>query len=123
PPASTAPMPTLANNAPPRVTDPSAPGFPTPMGTPVPQPVPSSPAQPTVQGSSRARRESEAPSVKPQSMWDPPTGSSSPGSVPGSVPGSAPGSVADSAPGSAGVTGVHTAANKPHPGVRINQYE
>ncbi|HUS31436.1 MAG TPA: protein kinase [Kofleriaceae bacterium] len=82
-------------------------------GTPLPQPV----ANPTMASSGRARRSSEAPSgVMPRSAWDSPSGIS--GISPGSTPGTPP-----SVGGSDGATGVHATASKPHPGVRINQYE
>jgi serine/threonine protein kinase len=73
-----------------------------PHGTPLPVPV----AKQTIASSGRARRPSEGPSgIAPSSLWDTPSSS-------GSSPGSAP-----------GTTGVHVAANRPHAGVRINQYE
>jgi serine/threonine protein kinase len=92
-----------------------------PQGTPLPQQVPQqAPAQPTLAGSNRAKRPSAGPSgLKPQSVWDTPSAVSTPPSSPGSSPGSAAGST----PGSGGTTGVHVAAQRPHPGVRINQYE
>ncbi|HEY5945815.1 MAG TPA: protein kinase, partial [Kofleriaceae bacterium] len=81
-----------------------------PSSTPMPMPT----ANPTVSGSGRARRQSEAPSaITSRSAWDTPSGV-----VPGSTPGTPP-----STPGSASTTAVHAAAAAPHPGVRINQYE
>jgi serine/threonine protein kinase len=69
---------------------------PQPLGTPQPQGTGTAP---------RSRRSSEAPSFGPSSAWDQYSSS-----------GSAPGTGDDD-------TGVHEISSKPHPGVRINQYE